>query len=149
MIQGYRKILFATDFAECAPWVGERAVAEMQHHQASLSLLHIVDYLPIDPTGEGMLPTQAEIEPTLVDNAKQALCRLAKALELENAECIVEVGNPRTDITRFADEHGYDLIILGSHGRRGLDRLLGSTADAVLHHAHCDVLAVKIPGSKA
>ncbi|HHQ41669.1 MAG TPA: universal stress protein, partial [Chromatiales bacterium] len=37
-----------------------------------------------------------------------------------------------------------DLIVLGSHGRRGLTRLLGSTADAVLHSARCDVLAVRI-----
>lgn len=144
MIHGYRNILFATDFSASAPWVGERAVAEAAHHQATLSLLHVVEYLPVDPASEFMLPTQIDIEPTMIENAEAALKKLAKCLELSDAERLVEVGNPRTDIARIAEARGVDLIILGSHGRRGLGRLLGSTADAVLHTAHCDVLAVRI-----
>ncbi|MEJ2344256.1 MAG: universal stress protein, partial [Gammaproteobacteria bacterium] len=43
-----------------------------------------------------------------------------------------------------AKEQQVDLIVLGSHGRHGIGRLLGSTADNILHHADCDVLAVRI-----
>ena len=56
----------------------------------------------------------------------------------------VELGTPGHDIVRVADENNVDLIIVGSHGRHGFKRLLGSTANAVLHHAHCDVLAVRL-----
>jgi universal stress protein A len=45
---------------------------------------------------------------------------------------------------RIADENQADLIVVGSHGRHGIKMLLGSTANAVLHHAHCDVLAVRL-----
>ncbi|MEW8014407.1 MAG: universal stress protein, partial [Candidatus Sedimenticola endophacoides] len=57
---------------------------------------------------------------------------------------LVEVGVPKREIVRVAQEHGADLIVLGSHGRHGLQLLLGSTASGVLHLAGCDVLAVRI-----
>jgi len=48
------------------------------------------------------------------------------------------------EIIKIAEENNVDLIIVGSHGRHGLALLLGSTANGVLHHAKCDVLAVRI-----
>ncbi|HEY9149438.1 MAG TPA: universal stress protein, partial [Gammaproteobacteria bacterium] len=53
-------------------------------------------------------------------------------------------GNTRGEIQRLAEETKADLIVLGSHGRQGIQRLLGSTANGVLHGAPCDVLAVRI-----
>jgi universal stress protein A len=53
-------------------------------------------------------------------------------------------GNTRREILRVAEENGVDLIVLGSHGRQGIQLLLGSTANAVLHGAPCDVLAVRV-----
>ena len=54
------------------------------------------------------------------------------------------MGSPKTEIVRVANENKVDLIIVGSHGRHGLALLLGSTANGVLHHATCDVLAVRL-----
>src|SRR5690606_15629525 len=56
----------------------------------------------------------------------------------------VLIGRPETESHRFADENGVDLIVVGSHGRHGLQLLLGSTSSATLHRANCDVLAVRI-----
>ncbi|BBI62758.1 hypothetical protein HSBAA_40640 [Vreelandella sulfidaeris] len=58
---------------------------------------------------------------------------------------------PDTEIHRFAEEHGVDLIVVGSHGRHGFALLLGSTSTGVLHGAQCDVLAVRVgkKGEKA
>jgi universal stress protein A len=56
----------------------------------------------------------------------------------------VELGSPKAEITRVAEEQGVDLIVVGSHGRLGLELLLGSTANGVLHAAKCDVLAVRV-----
>lgn len=56
----------------------------------------------------------------------------------------VVVGMPDTEIHRFADENGVDLIVVGSHGRHGFALLLGSTSTGVLHGAQCDVLAVRV-----
>lgn len=56
----------------------------------------------------------------------------------------LEMGSPKTEIIRVATENQVDLIVVGSHGRHGLALLLGSTANGVLHHAPCDVLAVRL-----
>ncbi len=54
------------------------------------------------------------------------------------------VGRPGSEIRRQAEENDADLIVIGSHGRHGIQLLLGSTANSVLHGAACDVLAVRI-----
>jgi universal stress protein A len=56
----------------------------------------------------------------------------------------VEIGTPKREIVRVAAEQKAELIVLGSHGRHGLQLLLGSTANGVLHQATCDVLAVRV-----
>lgn len=53
-------------------------------------------------------------------------------------------GVPKQEITQVADEQQADLIVVGSHGRHGLELLLGSTTNAILHHANCDVIAVRL-----
>jgi universal stress protein A len=54
-------------------------------------------------------------------------------------------GVPKEEITQIAQQENVDLIVVGSHGRHGFALLLGSTANSILHHAHCDVLAVRLP----
>jgi universal stress protein A len=49
------------------------------------------------------------------------------------------------EIPAFAEGAGVDLIVTGSHGPHGLGRLLGSTADGIVHRAHCDVLVARLP----
>ena len=56
----------------------------------------------------------------------------------------VELGAPKHEIVRVAKEQGVDLVVVGSYGRHGLQLLLGSTANGVLHLAACDVLAVRV-----
>jgi universal stress protein A len=57
---------------------------------------------------------------------------------------VVTVGRPESEIHRLAKEQEVDLVIVGSHGRKGFQLLLGSTANGVLHGTECDVLAVRI-----
>ena len=61
----------------------------------------------------------------------------------------VATGNVKAEITRFAREGRHDLIVIGSHERHGLSILVNLTEDTVLHAAPCDVLAVRLPGSRA
>ena len=60
-------------------------------------------------------------------------------------ERLVRRGHPGAEIRRAAEELSADLVVLGTHGRHGLALLLGSTANAVLHGATTDVLAVRLP----
>jgi universal stress protein A len=65
-------------------------------------------------------------------------------LAIPEAQTWLETGSPKQEIIRIAEENAVDLIVVGSHGRHGLALLLGSTANGVLHHANCDVLAVRL-----
>jgi universal stress protein A len=55
-------------------------------------------------------------------------------------------GVPKNEIVELANQQKVDLIVVGSHGRHGLGLLLGSTANNILHHAKCDVMAVRLYG---
>ena len=73
---------------------------------------------------------------------------LSRLLLASLVRTLVEIGPPKSEITRIAEEQEVDLIVVGSHGRHGfVENLLGSTANAVIHHAKCDVLTVKIQES--
>lgn len=144
----YRSILVAVDFGAGHEQVIERARALAQTEGARLDLIHVVEYLHMDLANELVLPQDVELEEQLVAAAQGKLARLAA----DNADATpgatvgqwVEMGSTKAEILRVAQEQNVDLIIIGSHGRHGLGRLLGSTANAVLHGAQCDVLAVRI-----
>ena len=85
-----------------------------------------------------------ELEQQLLEQSRRQLEKLAEKYDISETEVIVEIGLTKAAITNAAIERNIDLIIVGSHGRHGVGLLLGSTANAVLHHAQCDVLAVRI-----
>lgn len=140
----YKHILLAVDF-ESVEIVAVRAKALAENYQAALSLIHVVDNMPIPDTGYG-LDTALDVDLTseMIVAAKKQLSGLANKLGVEEDRLWVELGSPKLEITRVAEENQVDLIVVGSHGRHGLALLLGSTANSVLHHAKCDVLAVRL-----
>ena len=142
----YRNILVAVDFSPSADEVIKRAAAFKESGKVTLTILHVVDHLP--PLGFGEEPLIAPDwmipEKELLDSASKSLDSLLKKHNLSEAEHLVTLGTASNEIARIADEKEADLIVLGSHGRHGARLLLGSTANGVLHHANCDVLAVRI-----
>jgi len=141
----YTNILVALDFSPTAEKVITRAKEVALQLQTKLTLVHVFEYVPpIEPVGDMMLGIDWGVnEQELIDLAKERFTQLAKEQGVADFDRHVIVGNARTEIARYAEEQGCDLILIGSHGRYGLSRLLGSTANAVLHHAHCDVLAIR------
>jgi universal stress protein A len=140
----YRHILLATDFAPESRRVGERAVELAARYGARLSLLHVVDYVPLELSNDMMLAEPVDVDGRLVEEARESLDHLADDLGQGDAQRWVVLGSTGPEIKRTAEEHDVDLIVVGSHGRHGLALLLGSTANAVLHGAPCDVLAVRV-----
>ncbi len=139
----YQHILFATDFSSSSSQVAEKTREIANECQAKVSLIHVVEYYQHEFNVDVYLP-DLNIEQELIDQAKRNLAEAASTLEQSETAQFVEVGTPKLEIVRVADEQQCDLIILGSHGRHGLALLMGSTANGVLHHANCDVLAVRI-----
>ena len=139
----YRKILVVVDLSEDSRIVGERAKVVATCYQSEITLLHVVEYVPVEPMGEALLPT-VQIESELVDRARVKLGELARQLSLSNSPQLVETGSIKTEIVRTAQRLGANLIVLGSRERHGLAILLNFTEDTVLHAAPCDVLAVRL-----
>jgi universal stress protein A len=139
----YRNILLVVDLSEDSDVIGERAKAIASHFSGEITLLHVVEYVPVEPMGEALLPT-IQIETELVDRARQRLTELASKLGLSDRPQLVETGGIKTEIIRAAQRLKTDLIVLGSRERHGLALLLNFTEDAVLHSAPCDVLAVRL-----
>ena len=85
-----------------------------------------------------------DLHKELEKQAQSQLEELGERLGVPAERQHMEVGITEKEILRLAEEQNVDLIVMGSHGRHGLALLLGSTANAVLHHANIDVLAVRV-----
>jgi len=144
----FRTILLPTDFSECAETALAHAADFARQSGARLVCLHVVE--PTVPSvGYGPvvepLPT-ADMGVQLEESAAGELPRLAARAECAGLEVeeVLAHGEAATEIVRVARERGADLIVISSHGRTGLGRMLfGSTAESVVRHAHCPVLVVK------
>jgi universal stress protein A len=138
----YKHILFATDLTDETDFIISKVRGMRGYSGSKLSLVHVVE--PMPGYSYAYLGIE-DIEGQLIDEAREALNKLAAQLNVNAADVFIEVGPTKSKILKIADECGADLIICGSHGRHGLSLLLGSTANAVLHGAKCDVLTVRLP----
>ena len=143
-MSGYRTILLAVDFTAGTSRVAARARELAVADSAALHLIHVVEHIPVDAASEFLASPQAELHDELVDKAVERLAQYAHDEALGHAERHVAAGYTKYEILDCAERIGADLIVVGSHGRHGLALLLGSTANAVLHGAPCDVLAVRL-----
>jgi universal stress protein A len=139
----YQKLLVVVDLSNDSDQVviAARDLAEASH--AAIVAMHVVEFIPIEPMGESLLPTM-QIEVELVKRSREKLVQLAARLGLADATLRVEAGNTKAEILRVAAEENADLIVVGSRERHGLAILVNFTEDAVLHGARCDVLAVRL-----
>ncbi len=139
----YRRILLVVDLTEDSLPIGRRAQALATALGAEIDLLHVVEYVPVEPMGETLMPA-VQIEDELLERAHQRLTALGAQLGVPAAACRVEAGNVKAEIVRIARERQTDLIVLGSRERHGVSILVNFTEDTVLHAAPCDVLAVRV-----
>ena len=144
-MNNYQHILLAVDFSEHGDYIAQKARYLAGKYQAKLSIIHIIDNLPITDAAYGpVIPFDMDLNEELMDAAKKRLAELGKQLSIPEDRQFLEMGSTNLEIVATAEEQHVDLIVLGSHGRHGLALLLGSTANGVLHHAKCDVLAVRL-----
>jgi universal stress protein A len=144
-MKAYTHLLLAVDFFDQQTVVAERAKDLAERYGAMLSVIHVVDTLPIgDPANDVMVPFEMDLSQEFIALGRKKLAELAASLAIPEARTWLETGSPQQEIIRIAQENAVDLIVVGSHGRHGLALLLGSTANGVLHHAACDVLAVRL-----
>jgi len=139
----YKNILVAVDLTEQSDQVVGRALAVASVCDANVNLLHVVEYVPVEPMGEALLPA-IDIEEELVEGAKRRLTELVEKLGVPDVNRRIENGNTKAEVVRVANEIEADLVVLGSRERHGLAVMLNLAEDTILHAAPCDVLAVRV-----
>ena len=140
---GYKKLLVLLDLSESSDQVAMAGRDLAAYSDAAMVMLHVVDFVPVEPLGESLIPT-VQIEDELIKRSREKIDALIARLALPRAGGRVEAGNTKAEILRVAEEERADLIVLGSRERHGLAIMVNFTEDTVLHAAHCDVLAVRL-----
>ena len=140
----YKHILIAVNFTEDDRLIEDRAVKMHEFTQAKLSLIHVIEPLPSIYGGDSYAISEVLPEAKLNETATSMLKPIAEHLNIPAVNIATPSGKVSLEIIAYSDENNVDLILMGSHGRHGLKLLLGSTANAVLHHAKCDVLTVRV-----
>jgi len=137
-----KTILCPTDFSDAADAAFHLACSLARDHGSRIELLHVVTPVTVAYTEGVMLPPTEDIKDEL----------WAKLDTIKPTDVAIDVGRhmvegePATEILRLARETNSDMIVMGTHGRRGLTRLLmGSVAEEVVRKAACPVLSVKVP----
>jgi universal stress protein A len=143
----YEKVLVAVDLSSESDVVLQKAM-QISDPDAELNLVYVQE--PMDNVYVGIVPQSAafsglgDLEAQLGEELKEKLAALGKKFDLPEDKLHILHGSPAHEIHRFAETYATDLIVIGTHGQKGLQLLLGSTANAVLHGAGCDVLSVRI-----
>lgn len=120
----------------------KKAKEFVAQYGAKLTLVHAIENLSSYGAAYGVA-AGIDLEKILEDEAQSAMTQVASDLSVNKNQQIIKAGPAKHIILEQAKESRADLIIVGSHGKHGVQLLLGSTANAVLHSADCDVLAVR------
>ncbi len=139
----YQRILCAIDLDDNSKKLLGTALAMVDGEASRLHVLHVCEH-PItgygELTGKNLQITETQIR----QKAYPILCEHLKEAGIAPDHGRIEFGKPSEIIHKQAAKLNCDLIVVGSHGRSGLQLLLGSTSNSVLHGASCDVLTVRI-----
>jgi nucleotide-binding universal stress UspA family protein len=146
-----KTILYATDFSQGARAAMDHVISLAQDYDAKLILLHVIQDISV---AEWYIPTTLSVAEVVADIEKNAWQEMEKwaaefAPKVNNIEKIIVRGVPFVEIIKTAREKNIDLIVIGTHGRTGIDHMLfGSTAEKVVRKAPCPVLTVRIAGKE-
>ncbi|MFC3193898.1 universal stress protein [Marinicella sediminis] len=142
----YQKTLVAIDPCVDSNDLIEKAIA-ITHDKANIKLIHVMEIMCALPTAPyaPVVIDSSQIERQVKESASNHLRDLSKKHGLDESQAWqILSGSTAAEIKLYAEEHQYDAIVIGSHGRHGLGLLLGSTSSGVIHGCHCDVLVIRL-----
>ena len=143
----FNTILFANDFSEGSDYAFDYALTMAKQFSAKLLIVHVINE-PVDLRGFYVPHISFEnLEKEIADGAEKMMAQFCqeKLAGFDRFEQVVLTGIPYEEIIQKAVDSSADLIIMGTHGRKGLDHLLfGSTAERVTRNAGCPVMTVRL-----
>ncbi|MCF6765652.1 universal stress protein [Thiotrichales bacterium 19S3-7] len=134
----YKNILVAINVFEDYQHIFHSAQSVAEKFNAKLTVFMVIT------ASSGILNNQSSYDENLEKQANETLDSLTKNARLKQINFVIKIGKAHSLISKYAKENHYDLIILGSHGYYGINSLLGSTSNSVLHNAPCDTLIIRI-----
>lgn len=150
MVVSPKNVLWPTDFSSLSLHGGHYAKGFCDVFGARLHIIHVIPP-PLGPDVSVMIPAEVPVnvsDPELLDASKQAIRKLIDEHFEGDTNIVTDAmfGNPWQTICTYARDKDIDLLIVATHGRTGLSRvLIGSTAERIVQHAPCPVLTVKDP----
>lgn len=144
-----KTILFPTDFSNGARAAMDHAISLARDYNAKLVLLYVIQDISI---AEWYIPSSISVTDLVEDMQKSAMREMDKwyaevSAIVKDADKMVVRGVPFVEIIKTAKDRNADMIVIGTHGRTGIDHMLfGSTAEKVVRKAPCPVLTVRIAG---
>lgn len=147
----FGKILLSTDFSECSAEAADVARSLAERFRSRVVVLHVLDQpATLDPMFRGDIPLEllrSRMEQFAQENMDAFLARHFSGFE--NFDTMLAAGIPYREIIAKAREAGAELIVIGTHGRTGVEHVLfGSTAEKVVRMAPCPVLSVRQGGKQ-
>jgi nucleotide-binding universal stress UspA family protein len=134
-----QKILYSTDFSPYSNQAYFHAVALAEHHNASLTIVNVFTPEQGAAAKAGTGGSDRQYWRSQLEQIRPVNPRIP-------VHHVFLEGDPADEIVRYATDAGMDLIVMGTHGRTGLERLLmGSVAEKVMREARCSVMVVKLP----
>jgi len=149
----FKKILFCTDFSEDSHWAFTYALDLAKMYKAKLLIFHVTPE-PVHPEQLSIYLTPEKLKELRVSQKKEIDRQLktyyvGKMGRFQNYQILFKEGEPFVEIIQKARQDSVDLIVMGTHGRTGLDHVLfGSTAEKVVRKSPCPVLTVRLPGRR-
>lgn len=139
----YNRILVGLDLSIDSQQVLNKAARMARACKAELNIAHVIN--PNRFTYLGDMPVDvSNAEEILVRKALTEIQNMVRAINYPVTQEHILIGDPAAELHFLAQQENVDLIVVGSHGRKGFALLLGSTPNSVLHGATCDVLATLV-----
>lgn len=146
-MRDFKTILFATDFSESSDYAFQYAFSLAKKFSARLLVVHVINE-PVDLRGFYVPHISFEkLEEEIEEGAQKMMEKFCRThiRDYDNYETLIVPGIPYDEIIKKATENSADLIVLGTHGRTGLDHVLfGSTAEKVVRKSQVPVMTIRI-----
>ena len=134
----YKHILFTTDLTSLSMNIAPKVKKLAELYGAKISLITV-----LEETSIYGYPGISEKESSVSEQVQNAMVEFADKIQVPRERQYIEFGSVKGKVLAYAKSINADLIVVGSHGRHGLARLLGSSANAIVNGAECDVLLLR------